>query len=358
MKKSPARKQLVDKNTRARELVRARELERIRTLLDGFDGWWPGFALRHPDQNRQDIISALVQQEARLQKEHDARVPRRAGGTPRSIGSRAPNAPFWAGTGPGSSGGKIAWPTKFRAPFPTSSCLALSGTVLPSDFCNYVETPGNTPPQSVVFVPEGMANPRDPGTDPFTTYAGNWAGATGMDFMGFFSSSDGFPFFTQQYAWSVGVLQITFPAPTCDSTLAYFTDGIIAVPTGGKIDDIGLGWGHYGNLWVDYYLFESPEGGAFPGVDQYATAPGFNIDKTSNWSIWVQQPFQSQFAVKAGVQSRIYVGIGVMLTAAGALVQTGAQHYPEVGYFDLRVPESIPEQHPFNGVYYTITPNA
>ncbi len=201
------------------------------------------------------------------------------------------------------------------------------GQVKASDFYSYYWAQKAKSSSSTfgLFYPLGQY----PNQLPNETPSGIWSEETGAWFLGKLTVPPKQfwfdPFDMVAYA---GVFQFTLPAPKCDSLLYWGTKGQARAVSWQATGDPG---------WIDtdWVLFESPEGAIFPRDIQAFTffADGLMLDSDGNSTTSETETWNRSFEVKAGVQSRIYIGLSFMLFGRNCELEIpGVQSYFNFDY--------------------------
>ena len=157
----------------------------------------------------------------------------------------------------------------------------------------------------------------NPTPAPSDTFLGDWSGEKGAQFFGQLIT-DSNPGPDQIYSIAVaGILQFTLPAPDCASVVYWGTTGRVRKQGPWTF---GSDWGTFSTNWA---LRESPTGLGFPiyFMPNFAIfADGLNgnsYEPESSWKTSDSQNFNRSFRVRPGVQSKIYLGISVMIHGSG-----------------------------------------
>jgi hypothetical protein len=210
----------------------------------------------------------------------------------------------------------------------TTECPVLTiGQVSASDFCvyNWAQKDEAATSEYGVFWPYGQY----PSQLPDATPTGIWSGETGAWFMGYMRVPPKKwwfdPYDLVAYA---GVLQFTLAAPKCDSTVYWGTKGRV----------IAVDWratGDPARADTDWVLYESPDGAGFPSdITAYSfyNDGAFKNDEGDSVT-YDGQVWNRSFQVRAGVQSRIYLGLSFMLFGRNCEIELpGLQSYFNIDY--------------------------
>ncbi len=200
----------------------------------------------------------------------------------------------------------------------TTQCPVLTiGQVKASDFyCyNWVETEVAGTRALVAFWPISQY----PSQLPAETPTGIWSGETGAEFWGYMHVMPRKWWFDPfDMVACAGVLQFTLPPPKCDSTVYWGTKGHVKA----------VGWTVSGDpAWAEteWVLYESPEGAGFPSdITSYSFySDGVYKDGGGNFNAYDTETWNRSFKVRAGVQSRIYLGVSIMLYGRNCRIELG-----------------------------------
>jgi hypothetical protein len=165
------------------------------------------------------------------------------------------------------------------------------------------------------------------------TFMGDWSGEKGAQFFGQLVTNAN-PGFDEIYdIAAAGILQFTLPAPDCSSVVYWGTTGRVRKQGPWTFNS---DWGVIGTQWA---LHESPRGLMFPEYFSPAFmlfADGLYGESDvpeSSWKTSDTQNFNRSFHVRPGVESKIYLGISVMIQGSGdGKVMTGFFDTLDFGY--------------------------
>lgn len=205
----------------------------------------------------------------------------------------------------------------------------LFGQVQASGFKQYNWSHGEGAISSIIFWPLSD----NPTPAPSDTFMGDWSGEKGAQFVGQLIT-DSNPGPDQLYdVAAAGILQFTLPAPDCSSVVYWGTTGRVRKQGPWMF---GSDWGRIATEWA---LRESPAGRGFPVnfMPNYAIFPdglwGRNDEPESSWITSDRQDFNRSFHVRPGVESKIYLGISVMIMGSGdGKTMTGFFDTMDFGY--------------------------
>ena len=233
----------------------------------------------------------------------------------------------------------------------TPECPDLSiGQVKASGFNHYQfrNAHENSSKEFMAFWPYGQY----PNQLPTSSFSGDWSGELGAWFVGWLkvypASLWPDPY---DYISHGGVLQFTIPAPQCDSIVYWGIRG----------HAVAWNWvvtadpGHADAWWL---LHESPDGADFPqNLDAFESNGSvlwkWNPD-TGDTTTYDGAEWNRSFRVKAGVASRIYLGMGLTFWGRnGTISAPGLASYfkfdygitylmaPDIYYFDQPIDAAL-----------------
>jgi hypothetical protein len=205
----------------------------------------------------------------------------------------------------------------------------LFGQVQASAFRQYNWSHNAGESSSIIFWPLSD----NPIPAPSETFMGDWSGEKGAQFFGQLITRSN-PGFDQIYdVAAVGILQFTLPAPDCASIVYWGTTGRVRKQGPWTFNS---DWGRITTEWV---LHESPAGRGFPSnfMPYFVIFPdglwGRSDEPESSWKTSDTQNFNRSFHVRPGVESKIYLGISVLLQGSGdGEIMTGFFDTLDFGY--------------------------
>ena len=205
----------------------------------------------------------------------------------------------------------------------------LFGQVQASGFKQYNWSHSEGGISSIIFWPLSD----NPTPAPSDTFMGDWSGEKGAQFFGQLIT-DSNPGPDQIYdVAAAGILQFTLPATDCSSVVYWGTTGRVRKQGPWMF---GSDWGRIATEWV---LRESPSGRGFPEnfMPNFTIFPdglwGKSDEPESSWITSDRQDFNRSFHVRPGVESKIYLGISVMIQGSGdGKIMTGFFDTLDFGY--------------------------
>jgi hypothetical protein len=205
----------------------------------------------------------------------------------------------------------------------------LFGQVQASGFRQYNWSHSEGGIGSVIFWP--LSNTPTP--PPSDTFMGDWSGEKGAQFFGHLATKGNLGFDEICDIAVAGILQFTLPAPDCSSVVYWGTTGRVRKQGPWMF---GSDWGRIATEWV---LRESPDGYGFPVnfMPNFAMLPdglwGASDEPESSWKTSDRQDFNRSFHVRAGVESKIYLGISLIIQGSGdGMIMTGLFDTLDFGY--------------------------
>jgi hypothetical protein len=182
---------------------------------------------------------------------------------------------------------------------------------------------------SVIFWPLSDT----PTPAPSDTFMGDWSGEKGAQFFGQLVTKGNVGWDEICDIAVAGVLQFTLPAPDCSSVVYWGTTGRVRKQGPWMF---GSDWGRIATEWV---LRESPAGYGFPVnfMPNFAMLPdglwGASDEPESSWKTSDRQDFNRSFHVRPGVESKIYLGISIIIQGSGdGKIMTGFFDTLDFGY--------------------------
>jgi len=280
----------------------------------------------YPDKDPQEILDAMRRQYDALDKELELEqhaAPIRKMGVFRKTGPRPFQVQMENGQVSIDQGGIQRYLGAL-----TEECPALTiGQPKASGFKEYYwcKKDQASSTEVMIFWPFGQY----PAQLPNGTFPGDWTGETGAWFVGWLKVKPRRLWYDPyDMVAHAAVFQFKIPAPKCDSVVYWGTKGRVAAAN--WIVTADPGWAD-----TDWVLFESPEGADFPStveVFEFFPDGAFKNDRgdsvTYDGEVW-----DRSFHVSAGVESRIYLGLSVMLWGRNGKIELpGLQSYFNFDY--------------------------
>ena len=303
-----------------------RRLDRTNKILRAPDKWLQLERMMRPDRDIEDLISALLEHKAELEKKLE-QITVTGPSTMRSYRSRPEMAP------PMHQAFMMAMRAADRQPwsgmnfdvshfyqhleFVVNCPFIRIGRERASDFRDtiaYTTTIGSGASADMVFWPLSQTQ-----ILPNATFAGDWTGETGANFWGTIHVPGGILLDPDEWAVRFAIFQFTIPAPPCDAVLVWGSRAIADAPTEWFVD---ADWGAVDTNWV---VHESPEGLDFPSLSSFDVDWGgllLDTHEPNATSKHDERWLDGSFEVKAGVSPRIYLGCTLGLRAQNGDVST------------------------------------